>query len=69
MYLLKYLNFSKGVLKRYVIYKVLWMRSCISVRCNVVKRHSEFQLFEDKNVHVFRLTTYIRFPFVSAFLC
>ena len=27
MYLLKYLNFSKGVLKRYVIYTILWMRS------------------------------------------
>ena len=27
MYLLKYLNFPKGVLKHYVIYTILWMGS------------------------------------------
>ena len=32
MYLLKYLNFSKGVLKRYVIYTILWMRSYVNLK-------------------------------------
>ena len=38
MYLLKYLNFSKGVLKRYVIYTILWMRSYVRYIQNFTKR-------------------------------
>ena len=68
MYLLKYLNFSKGVLKHYVIYTILWMRSYMKI---ILFREIQIKLFIIiHNIRKLKLKfhhLHVSYPFSSPF--